>query len=113
MKSVNVDGKPLNIKKLNQSWGEIIDRTLNLKHFPSNRSEKPETTQPGLHTSAGNDTLNARSIFPTGCSRVSPDREKASATRISAECVKCKKKCRIKCILCTEGNHWVHFKCVG
>ena len=97
-----LDGQPLNITQLNKSLVELLEKAQNLNK--SSLKKKPNNSRLKRSLTDSN-ILNGRPI-DTIVSNTKADAE-------SIQCIKCKRNCRTNSLYCSQGQHWIHYRCDG
>ena len=99
---VRVDDKPVNTDKLNQALAELIRKAKGLSEISIQKNAERNSLQ--RPTSISKSTVNSL----TGETQVLD-----IPTSNLEKCLKCKRNCKTRSVHCTEGDHWMHYRCEG
>ena len=96
-KSAVIDGKPIDIQRLNLALSEMLLKAQTVK-------------EPNIKTKA----KLQRSLTDSNISSIPPaNRVDSTCSPESIKYIKCKRNCRTNSLLCTQGRHWIHYRCQG
>lgn len=102
-KSAQMNGQPLNIVQLNIELSNLLEKSRKL---PPEQKKKENSRLKRSNTDSQLVIAKNRRVIN---SQESEDTENNS----SIQCTKCKRNCKSRSLWCTEGLHWIHYRCEG